>query len=265
VQQIRCLIANVEFPEESEEWFEIIRADLQEYNQDFYAVSQYANKVSSLCLQIRHTINYGTAEYLSSIFPVLVAQADAIENVIPVLTHSDNSSSTSHPGDVPRIHLGSLYRGTHSKLHHFLIYLFNHVEKFLQSEYDPSSLQKRRDNSVLAVRAMAQEIVDSVPYALGDSVPDASGDMLPNTRPRCWADGLRQLWPLTIVSWSPFVLPHQRELAEAGRERIGWEMGIRQALTTVSDQMGIAVSYEDQDVLCSFIATSPNHYHDPVP
>jgi hypothetical protein len=91
----------MEFPEESEEWFEIIRADLQEYNQDFFAVSQYANKVSSLCLQIRHTINYGTAEYLSSIFPVLVAQADAIENVIPVLTHSDNSSSTSRPGDVP--------------------------------------------------------------------------------------------------------------------------------------------------------------------
>jgi hypothetical protein len=227
-------VANVECPEESLDWFEILQADLYKHDELFLAVSEYVYKVSYMCPKIRRTIDHGELEEIESLFPILLAEADAIENGIPTWTPSDTASSKSPAGYLPRLYTLNLYRGARIRLQHFLISLFNHVEKFASPISDLTSLNRRRHKNVLTARAMAQEILETVPYALGDSIATTADNTLPIPSPRSWADALRLVWPLAVVLWSPSGLHHQREMAQAALHRIGWKMGIRQALTVAS-------------------------------
>jgi hypothetical protein len=227
-------VANVECPEESLDWFQILRTDLHNHEQHFLVVSDLLYKISLLCPRIRRTIDHGSFEEVSFLLPILLAEADAIENDILTWTRSNTTFSRSPAGYLPRLHILNVFRGARSKLQHLLLSLFNHVEKFPHLICDPLSLQRRRYNSVSIVRAMAQEILDSVAYALGDPITTLADDVPPRSSPRCWADALRLVWPLAIVSWSPIGLHHQTEMARAALERIGQNMGIRLALRMIS-------------------------------
>jgi len=195
-------------------------------------VSVYAYKVSCLFPRIRRIVGTGDTGEASSLASTLLAEADDIEAEILTWIRSEPVSSRLHPSDLPMLAIWNMYRSVRSRLQYSLLELLAFLAKLPAPASNQHSIQQRRQNSVLIIRSMAQEIVDSTPYALGGPDTSTLDDKAHTPRPRSWSDALRLLWPLRLMSWSPLILPHQKEIGQAALRRIGWEMGIRQALTS---------------------------------
>ena len=75
-------------------------------------------------------------------------------------------------------------------------------------------------------KGMVDDILASIPFCLGDI--DSSGRIATRARPRA-AGGYGLLFPLGIVSRSPFVSEAQKSGVKAALERIGGQMGIGRA------------------------------------
>jgi hypothetical protein len=85
-------------------------------------------------------------------------------------------------------------------------------------------IERLRRLTVLQSQGRADRILETVPRLLPPSISNsmgASGN---------WANSLRLLWPLRLVASSPFLLVRQNASAYSTLARIGYEVGIMQAV-----------------------------------
>jgi hypothetical protein len=239
------MVAQVECPPESLEWFAILRSDPHECDELFLAVTTYNYKVSSLCPRIRQLGRYGTAADIISGLTTILSEIDSVEKEFQSWLSSDSPSSIVQPADLPKLYIWNVYRSTRCRLHQFTINLLDSLTTRRQSQLiidvlPLSSLTQRRQDSIQVLVDMAQEILRTIPYALGSATANHSTSPAPPS----WADALRLLWPLAVVSWLPLILPRQREMAQAGLKIMGREMGIKQALEINNAFSGVNRSTE---------------------
>lgn len=224
-------MANVEYPKESLEWFEILHANLAEHDEPVVVVSMYSYNVSCILPRIRTLVALGNIEEALHHAPSIIAKSDAIEAEMLTWLRSEKVSSRINPGDLPLLPTWNMYRVVRSKLHESLVTFFGLLGDLSTLLLTPEVIQERLDHSILIVQEMTDEILETIPYAMGD--PSIRDEDLQLIRPRAWPDALRLLWPLRIVSFSPIILPRQRGIAKRALCRIGLEMGIRRALISL--------------------------------
>ena len=148
----------------------------------------------------------------------ILTATDALEND----THIWITLTQLQPTDVCSLHVINTFRAALLKLQHFLILLLDHIK--CHPQVDPMDIHIRRQKYIATTHLLSREILDSLPHGLGD-------DAMPQeTRLGCWADGIRFLWPLIVVSWMTHGLRHHREEAKLALRRIGLQMGIKLAL-----------------------------------
>jgi hypothetical protein len=221
---------NAVCPKNSLEWFELLRADMSELDEVFLMVSTYAYKVSCICARIQNFVINKDMEKADIVVPTILSEADDIETDFQLRMSSDAASSRLDPGNLPLLAQWHLYRATRIKLQYSLLELFRHLAKLPNLLFNVDSMQQTNQKSVLIVRETAEEVLKTIPYAIGNL--SSQQREVQTSRSRSWSDALRMLWPLRIIAFSPLAFPHQKELARRALRWIGYEMGVRAALTS---------------------------------
>ena len=163
-----------------------------------------------------HTNHGGQAFQATS----LLIEADALQT--DILTR--NTGFAFQPADLASLHIHNTLRAAFLKLQYVIVLLVAHMNSHSNNSPISSNLKLRRQQCTEITQLLSSEILNSVPLALGDStVP-------PNCKPGYWAEALRLLWPLMVVSLLPGALQQQREESQQALQRIGRQMGIRLAL-----------------------------------
>lgn len=87
-------------------------------------------------------------------------------------------------------------------------------------------MQSRRGQCITTVQELADEILAGVPTLFHLNEQMAA---IGTGRPRYWGDGLRLLWPLSVVAFGTATRQDQKRAAVVVLHRIGRELGIQQA------------------------------------
>jgi hypothetical protein len=148
-------------------------------------------------------------------FDSLLAEADAVQQDVLIWTTITPIQLPTH--FTPKI--VNLFRAALVKLQQFIIMLIDRAPHGRAVE-----LHSRRELCIKTTHQFSRQILDSVPVLLGE--PRKSQ----NKNPPRWADGLRLLWPLIVVSWVIHGLPEHRREAQLVLQRIGRELQIAVAL-----------------------------------
>lgn len=142
----------------------------------------------------------------------------------PITVENDVKSSglLLNPGSrgMVSIYFSNILRGAMIKLQHFKLLLMGHTEK--HSPHIPNNLHEYRQNSIATLRAISKDILNSVSLVIPISNTSATSG--------CWADAMRLLWPLMVVSWVKHGLQEHQDKARLALQKIGCQMGIRAAL-----------------------------------
>lgn len=174
----------------------------------------------------------------------LQADFDALESIVPEDIYLAHSSNT----DSDETYLWNLYRAARTKLHHLFVLLTNSATSRIgKGPYDEpataepilETLSHRRQQSLTTLRAMAQDILLTVPPNImacptpppSQPYGSAAGQTVPESmQPVCLADLLRLVWPLGVVQRIPSVLSAHRQAAREMNYAIGTRWGIREAI-----------------------------------
>ena len=212
----------MEGPPQSIEWFRLLQPHLSRDDQLAFAVSTYNYRISLLCSTISDFIKHSHTNHggLTSQFTSLLTTADALQTDIG----SWYTGCAFQPTDLASLHIHNTLRGAFLKLQYLIVLLVSHINSHPDNCSVSSTLQLRRQQCTEMIQLLSSEILNSVPLALGDA------DVPPDRKPGCWADALRLLWPLMLVSLLPGVLHQQRKDSQQALQRIGRQMGIRLAL-----------------------------------
>jgi hypothetical protein len=237
-------MTNVKCPAESHHWITLfiaaVDSQADSYERLITLVSLYIVDACSLVCALLSTVCAGpvsAADYIA-----LQAEFDAVENIIPediYVGHSDIKDQSF---------LWNMYRAARTKLHHLFVLLTNSAKsRAVDGPYDESAtnypileiLTHRRQQSLNTLRAMAQEILLTVPPSImACSTPppsllcqSATGQIVSEDAHQvCLADLLRLVWPLGLVQTIPSVLPEQRQAAREVNYAIGTYWGVRETI-----------------------------------
>jgi hypothetical protein len=183
--------------------------------QQALTYSYYIYGISALCSRILLFCRGSQTESDKREFDCLLADADAIQQGVLLWTTITPIQLPSH--FTPKI--VNLFCAAFVKLQQFIIMLIDRAPRGLAVE-----LHSWRELCIETTHRFSRQILDSVPVLLGD--PKISQ----NKNPPRWADGLRLLWPLIVVSWVIYGLPEHRREAQLVLQRIGRESQIAIAL-----------------------------------
>lgn len=197
------------------EWLELLGIDTSKDVQQALTHSYYIYRISALCSRILPFCRSSQTESDQQEFYSLLAEADAVQQDVLISTTINPTQLPSH--FTPKI--VNLFRAALVKLQQFIIMLIDRAPLGLAVE-----LHSRRELCIEITYRFSRQILDSVPVLLGE--PRISRNKTP---PR-WADGLRLLWPLIVVSWVIHGLPEHRREAQLVLQRIGRELQIAVAL-----------------------------------
>ena len=165
---------------------------------------------------------------------------------IRIFAHSDLVEY--HDSSFPLTHW-NLYRTSRIALHETLL----GADISLQAQFDTLLAQtpahplsttspqpfvllnpQERHHCQTALSNMSSQLLGTIPYILGsiDSQGTIHNPLLHGSRACAGKahQGLPVIWPLRIIKRSLYTDDHQKHLATEALKRIGWGMGIRQAL-----------------------------------
>lgn len=189
---------------------------LTQEDQHAFAVANHNYRITLLCTRIHGYIKRVPADSrLPADLTTILTEADILQTDIQVW----NSTFTYDPTDLTPLFIQNTLRAALLKLQYFILLLVCYPDRTPIPNFE-----FRRQHALIVLRNVSRKILDSVPVALGDS------DTPHKWQPGYWAGAVRLVWPLSVVSRVPGVLPEDRREARSALERIGKEMGIRLAL-----------------------------------
>jgi len=224
------LVANTECPEDFIAWLDVLQPKKLDGSNDFFVeVAVYLHKVSTVCTRIRHVMYNEIPELSVSAALDLLAEAGAVDASCQISSNLCDGNETTKPEDgvFSTLYIQNIYRTARCKMYHFMTLLLNQVLPFAYPLDNQLLIQQWNLDCQLIVRDMINDILEVAPFGkdqLVDELPGLSGQKI-----QCWADALRLVWPLTVVTWLAEALPEQRDLAHESLRQIGKKLGIKQA------------------------------------
>jgi hypothetical protein len=183
-------------------------------------------KVSSLTSRIRRLTWSKDPEGSTPLAMDLLAEASTVDADFQILVKYTNmkQSTKSKKYNLIDIYALNSYRAARCKMFHFLGILLHYVAPYAWHYCDKVYLRKWHADYRTIIQEMSGEILNSItlgPLTLTESIVCQ--------KVPCWADALRLIWPLTVVTRLTDALPEQRSLAHDGLQLIGRSWGIKQA------------------------------------
>lgn len=129
------------------------------------------------------------------------------------------------------IYMRNLYSSASIKGYGYMLYLTNFVSHYTHCSLSWARLRAQRAKCLRMIRAGAQCIVDNTFATLS---PLRAGK---DKSPRILFDGLKMIWPLTVVHASTSASAEQRAQAYTALLSIGKEIGARQALCSYAEDL----------------------------
>lgn len=223
-------MANTECPEDFIEWLGNMKLlALDGANELFVEVASYIHKVSMVCCKIRHVMYDEHPELCISTALDLLVEAGCVDSSCKIAADLLKGDQTAKAGEgvFSTLYTLNLYRTARCKMFHFLTLMLNHVLPFVDSESDQLSFPQWNLDCQIIVQDMITDILEIAPFGTQpavDNLPSLSGQRI-----QCWADALRLIWPLTVITWLVEALPEQRNIANESLRQIGKNLGIKQA------------------------------------
>lgn len=217
-------------------WLEHISSDLQPLDMLPFLVSNYVNQVCEILRRISEALRHerDSAKVDGNDMLDLVARAYELNNT--------DFIRNQPAGRGLGLQFYTTYRMAVIKLHHFLVILFNLLDKNVTQESPItgviSELRAQRVLSLRKLRQTGEEILNAARRLLRytSNVPDISNTTGPVYHERqcdfpiCWADAHRLIPAISVVAALPSMEPEQRHEAGVILNTIGLRFRIRQAL-----------------------------------
>lgn len=214
------MASSTECPHESEEWFEVIRDNMQSIEILPLIVATFICKVSkfqSRMLTILRISDYAAAssEYVELVGGLVEAESEA--DLAFACIKEDLAQWDTY---WRKMYCSALVKG------HYIAHLFtNFLTHYPPCPISLDELKAQGNLCLLRLRDAAQEIIEFLPSTMG---PLATSSVKP---PKMIFDAMKMIWPLICVYTVPSTLPHQKNAVEMALMFIGKELGIRQALS----------------------------------
>ncbi|KAH8662536.1 hypothetical protein BX600DRAFT_320800 [Xylariales sp. PMI_506] len=237
---IRSLMLNISCPLESRDGYALFIASANpcpdESEEAIALVWKYLIRVSDIIATIMGKSCCGPVSIDNYI--AYLGMSDTIEAIVSPSVYSHHSKVPSNT------YTWNLYRTGRMKMHHLLVYLINSITARSElcasaspTKEDLTYLELKRQDSLAITRAMAQDVLDTVPPAIFSSsqiraraVSDSDSRGQDCRTPISWTDAVRLTWPLGVISTMTTVRLDQQCAAQDARSAIGRIWGIREAL-----------------------------------
>ena len=245
--QIQCIISNSELPAGARGWLEIVKRDLTPAERLNYAASAYNLEACEIVAKTVPIVMGGNVE------AACLASSEILERVAALDKMALEPERASDAYSPAELHIWNLTRSTRLKTQHWAVLLINFIINvqfpFTLGLCDLTALRKQRRELVQSIRDVADQILATVPHAFTTTADDGSPSTSYRPNSPSWSNGMRMLWPLALVARLTTLLPRHRRAAAEQLERIGKEMGIREALKRYPPPMDFpfVAEYDDDD------------------
>ncbi|EXJ86042.1 hypothetical protein A1O1_06411 [Capronia coronata CBS 617.96] len=227
--QIQSFVNGVECPSESIAWFEALEKYIDNDDMHLHRESVYGYHASKICANGRKLIDGGHIDSLESVLDILnvvaLLDTESYDTQIPRVSLSGSDANANSSEEAPfnlRAFISrTSYCSFRLKMHITLLELLNAL-KLRFPGVQPDEVQERQRYYTAIVQALADEILEGVPFFFPSSDSPLGGARGGTRR---WTDGLRLLWPLRLVAFWPFTRDDQRRLAQSELQRIRAECG----------------------------------------
>jgi hypothetical protein len=217
----------VECPEDLARLLDYLQlTKLEDGHKTFIEVASYNYKVSSLTSRIRQLTNNEDPKGSIPLALNFLAEASNFDADFQKLTKSQSGNESTNSEENGLIYLYALnsYRAARCKMYHFLGILLHYVAPYAWPYCDKAYLRKWHNDCRVIIQEMSNDILNSITLEPSNRTESIHAPKIP-----CWADALRLIWPLTVVTRLSDALPEQRSLAHDSLRLIGRGWGIKQA------------------------------------
>ncbi|ROT41319.1 hypothetical protein SODALDRAFT_338703 [Sodiomyces alkalinus F11] len=226
--QIHCLMTNTECPPESWDWIRNLSAKGVDEEESFLlGILRYLNHTCSIVSIVMPLVQHGLFLDACTNYDELVRQADAAErSIVPWMGFF---RATAGGADATTRYFLNVWWSARIKLHHMLVLLTNLVADapVRTPSLHSADLQSRRASYLAIVAEAARDIIDDMPVSLGGLSGESETT---GTHAADWYEGVRLVWPLTVVYTVRTVPKDLRLAARTALFFIGKHRGIIQAL-----------------------------------
>lgn len=220
-------MTNTECPPESWEWLDSLSARaVDEEESALLCILEYLNHTCSIVSTVIPIVRRGLFVDACTKYDELVRQAAAAEkSIVPWIgifraTFGDSDAITRY--------FLNMWWSARIRLHHFLVLLTNLVAHASAGtpSFNAADWQLRKESCLAIVAEAARDIIEGMPVSLGG----LSEESEPTNAHADWFEGLRLVWPLTVVYTVKTVPRDLRLDARTALFSIGKQKGIMQAL-----------------------------------
>lgn len=221
-------------PSEASEWFNSIKNSIATAKIIFVPLFFYCDKAARICSNTQYLIQQFSPEnvfgVINGIFEACnELERDMLECFRQIIEYPSTVTTAESVEGVMRITVGLHMRtqidACFLRIAQSMLQLLSHLSEHPGHLTNKAEeIERLRRLTILQSQTRADRILETVPRLLPTSVSNSFGA---NGN---WANSLRLLWPLRLVASSPFLLVRQNASASSCLARIGYEVGIMQAV-----------------------------------
>jgi hypothetical protein len=201
----------------------------------------FGDEAARICSRTRSLIEEGSPEKILSAIPDIVRACNDLESstkdhfgdvmACPALSSAAQSIAVEDQSSLSDLRLRNHIDACFLRLHYSILELLFYAAKLLDHTISQhEDIAHLRRASILQSRARADRILMTLPrFMPKTSARLAEGQEI---RVASLPDILRLMWPVRLIASSPVVHERQKTTAKSVLSRIGYEVGIMQAVGT---------------------------------
>ncbi|KAH8705978.1 hypothetical protein BGW36DRAFT_422503 [Talaromyces proteolyticus] len=241
--QIRSMQTGCQPPPEAFQWFDSVKSSGYLSDTIFVPLFSDCDKAARICSNIQYLIHQfslqGVSEFVPSIFATCSdLEASMKDHFKKAIEYSSTVMTPESMEQALRVIAGLQIRNhidaCFLRLDQCLLNLLHHASKQSQQAVGQlEELEHLRKLTIFKSQNRAERILEAVPRLLPVSHSCRMGGI------GNWANALRLIWPLRLISSFPVLLDSQQSAASSALARIAYDVGIMQAVGKY------LVAYED--------------------